>query len=63
MGFAFLPVAIGSFVAGPLAGWLVETYIKSSFNPTMMWYILAGIGFGSTLLMVGYNLLLVKKEE
>ncbi len=63
MGFAFLPVAIGSFVAGPLAGWLVETYIKSSFNPTMMWYILAGIGFGSTLLMIAYNFFLVKKEN
>ena len=57
MGFAFLPVAIGSFVAGPLSGWLVQTYLRDTMNPAMMWYILAGIGFGSTLLMLGYNML------
>lgn len=60
MGFAFLPVAIGSFIAGPLSGWLVETYLQKSMNPTMMWTILAGIGFGSTLLMIAYNIFLVK---
>ena len=62
MGFAFLPVAIGSFVAGPLSGWLVQTYLKDSFNPAQMWYILAGIGFASTALMVAYNVFLVKRE-
>lgn len=61
MGFAFLPVAIGSFVAGPLSGWLVQTYIRDTFNPAMMWYILAAIGFGSTALMVLYNTMVAKK--
>ena len=62
MGFAFLPVAIGSFVAGPLSGWLVQTYLKDSFNPAMMWYILAAIGYASTAMMVAYNVFLVKRE-
>lgn len=61
MGFAFLPVAIGSFVAGPLAGWLVETYLRQTMNPAMMWYITAGIGFVSTALMLLYNLSMAKK--
>lgn len=61
MGFAFLPVSIGSFVAGPLSGWLVKTYLQDSMNPTMMWGILAAIGLGSTLLMVLYNIFIVKK--
>ncbi len=61
MGFAFLPVAIGSFVAGPLSGWLVQTYIRDTFDPATMWYILAMIGFGSTLLMLLYNMFVVKK--
>ncbi len=61
MGFAFLPVSIGSFVAGPLSGWLVKTYLQDSMNPTMMWSILAAIGFGSTALMVLYNVFIVKK--
>jgi proton-dependent oligopeptide transporter, POT family len=62
MGFAFLPVAIGSFVAGPLSGWLVQRYIRDTLNPPRMWIILAAIGFVSTLLMVLYNLFLVKSQ-
>lgn len=54
MGFAFLPVAIGSFVAGPLAGWLVERYIRGG-NPQGMWWVVAGIGFVSTVLMILYD--------
>ena len=54
MGFAFLPVSIGSFVAGPLAGWLVATYIRGA-HPNNMWYVLSGIGLASTAAMVIYN--------
>ncbi|MBS4028608.1 MAG: MFS transporter, partial [Ignavibacteriales bacterium] len=61
MGFAFLPVAIGSFIAGPLAGWLVEAFIRDG-NSAMAWYILGGIGFGSTALMLLYNATMVKKS-
>jgi len=63
MGFAFLPVAIGSFIAGPLSGWLVKSYLQDTMNPMMMWFILAAIGFGSTLLMVLYNIFIVKKVK
>ena len=63
MGFAFLPVAVGSFVAGPLSGWLVQTYLRDTMNPAMMWYILSAIGFGSTLLMLGYNMLFGRAEQ
>jgi dipeptide/tripeptide permease len=62
MGFAFLPVAIGSFVGGPLGGWLVQTYLRETMNPKMIWYIVAGIGFASTALMLLYNMFFVKKE-
>lgn len=55
MGFAFLPVAIGSVTAGGLADWLRNTYLD--YNPAMMWFTLAGIGLTSTLLMLVYNLI------
>jgi POT family proton-dependent oligopeptide transporter len=56
MGFAFLPVAIGSVVAGALGGSLVETFIRSgSGNPAAMWWIVSGIGLVSTGLMVVYD--------
>ena len=53
MGFAFLPVAIGAFTAGSISDWLRHTYLDS--NPSMMWFILGGIGILSTILMVVYN--------
>ena len=55
MGFAFLPVAIGSFVAGPLAGFLVKNYLKDTLQPEIIWYVLSGIGFTSAILMLIYN--------
>lgn len=61
MGFAFLPVAIGSLTAGYLADWLRITYLES--NPAMMWYSVAGIGVVSTVLMIFYNIFFVKSPS
>jgi proton-dependent oligopeptide transporter, POT family len=60
MGFAFLPVAIGSFAAGPVADWLRTSYLTTS--PSLMWYIVAAIGVVSTLLMILYNGFIAPKE-
>lgn len=61
MGFAFLPVAIGSLTAGYLADWLRITYLQT--NPSMMWYIVAGIGVISTVLMFLYNAFFAKSSS
>ena len=53
MGFAFLPVAIGSFSAGKIADILRLTYMNS--NPSAMWYVVSVIGFVSVLLMIIYD--------
>ena len=58
MGFAFLPIAVGTFFAGILADWLRTSLLMS--NPSMMFYILSGIGLVSTLLMILYNRFVVK---
>lgn len=66
MGFAFLPVAIGTFFAGFLAGPLVEHYIgyqtaegfvtgPGAANPHAMWYWVGLIGIVSTILMLVYD--------
>jgi proton-dependent oligopeptide transporter, POT family len=55
MGFAFLPVAIGTFVAGAIAGRLVTTYIHGSSAPQHMWYVVGTIGVVSTTLMLAYD--------
>lgn len=59
MGFAFLPIAAGSFTAGFLSDWLRGEYMQS--NPAMMWYTLSMIGLTSTVLLVLFNFLTVKK--
>jgi POT family proton-dependent oligopeptide transporter len=58
MGFAFLPVAIGSFSAGAVSDWLRINYLHS--DPTTMWLIVGGMGFLSTVLMILYNLFIAK---
>lgn len=60
MGFAFLPVAIGSFAAGPIADWLRNNYMAT--NPAAMWYIVAAIGLVCTILMIAYDRAFVKKR-
>lgn len=55
MGFAFLPVAIGSLVAGPLSGWLVETFLREGGRPAGMWITLSVIGFAATAAMLIYD--------
>jgi proton-dependent oligopeptide transporter, POT family len=60
MGFAFLPVAIGSFTAGVVSDYLRLTYMTT--NPSMMWYIVGGIGIVSTVLMILYNMFLAPKQ-
>lgn len=61
MGFAFLPVAIGALIAGPLSGYLVKNYVGSA-NPGMMWVIVGCIGVASTICMLLYNAFIAPKK-
>jgi hypothetical protein len=66
MGFAFLPVAIGTFFAGAIAGPLVAHYVEGYkqgvvARPQDMWLIVAGIGVVSTVLMVLYDRLVARR--
>ncbi len=73
MGFAFLPVAIGTFVAGALGGSLVEHYIGTTASgvlvpgpgaadPQRMWLVVGGIGVVSTILMLVYDRLFAPRK-
>jgi POT family proton-dependent oligopeptide transporter len=68
MGFAFLPIAIGTFVAGAIAGPLVERYVEgfqrgTVANPERMWLWIAVIGFASTALMLLYDRFVAPKAK
>lgn len=61
MGFAFLPLSIGSLTAGMIADWLRNTYMET--NPSFMWYVVSGFGIASTIFLILYNVLFTRKTD
>jgi len=57
MGFAFLPIGIGSFVGGWLGGRLMHYYGEVVQRPAQVWWAVTGIGIGTTLLMWLYHII------
>ena len=55
MGYAFLPIAIGYFIAGPLGGYLLHYFGDVLHKPQQMWWVVSGIGIAGTILMVIYD--------
>ncbi len=62
MGFAFLPIAIGTFIAGWSSGYLVTHYVENG-NPAapQMWYVVGVYGIVSTILMLLYDRFVAKR--
>jgi dipeptide/tripeptide permease len=55
MGYAFLPIAIGYFIAGPLGGYLLHEFGDVLHRPQQMWWIVTAVGLAGGVLMVIYN--------
>ncbi|HUJ32914.1 MAG TPA: MFS transporter [Candidatus Acidoferrum sp.] len=55
MGCAFLPVALGYFIGGPLGGYLVHHYGDVLHRPAQMWWIVSGVGVFAAILLLLYN--------
>jgi proton-dependent oligopeptide transporter, POT family len=58
MGFAFLPLGVGSLIAGPFSGWLMQHYGEELHQPEMVWWWVMGVGVATTLLLWIYDRLL-----
>jgi POT family proton-dependent oligopeptide transporter len=61
MGYAFLPIGIGYFIAGPLGGFLVHRY-EGSAHPQQMWWVFAAVGLVTALLLWIYDRAVKPKE-
>lgn len=48
-GFAFLPIAVGNFLAGQIGGVAVGYFRESLGRPAAMWFAFAGIGLACAL--------------
>jgi POT family proton-dependent oligopeptide transporter len=55
MGYAFLPIAIGYAVAGPLGGYLLREFGDVLHRPAQMWWVIAAIGVLTAALMWLYD--------
>ncbi len=55
MGFAFLPLGIGSFIGGPFSGWLIRHYGEDLHRPQMVWWWVIAVGLATTLLLWIYD--------
>ena len=62
MGFAFLPIGIGSFIGGPFGGWLIHHFGEVTHHPQQMWWVITGIGLLTALLLWIYDKTLMPKE-
>ncbi len=69
LGYANLPIALGSMVGGPVGGALFTQFISSPLEsggaakPLIMWAIVGSIGLLSILGLVIYDLSLGQKEK
>jgi len=63
MGYAFLPIGIGYLSAGPTAGRLLNYFGEVRGQPQQMWYVVAGAGVLTTILLILYDRFLRPKTE
>ena len=62
MGFAFLPIGIGSLLGGPLGGWLLHHFGEVQNRPRLVWLAISGVGVLTTTLLLLYGKLVRTAE-
>jgi proton-dependent oligopeptide transporter, POT family len=55
MGYAFLPIAIGYLIAGPLGGYSLHYFGDVLHEPARMWMVVTGVGLVGVVLMLAYD--------
>jgi dipeptide/tripeptide permease len=55
MGFAFLPIGIGSLIGGWFGGTLLHHFGEVTHQPARMWWVVTGVGLATTLALWIYD--------
>ena len=58
MGFAFLPIGIGSLVGGWFGGFLIHHFGEVLHQPGLIWWPVTGVGVGTAVLLWIYDRLI-----
>ena len=62
MGFAFLPLGIGSLIGGAFGGWLIHHYGEVKHEPSGMWWVIIAVGVVTAILLWVYDKLVLPKS-
>jgi len=55
MGFAFLPIGIGSLVGGWFGGFLIHHFGEELHQPQFIWWAVSGVGVATAVLLWVYD--------
>jgi proton-dependent oligopeptide transporter, POT family len=55
MGFAFLPIGIGSLIGGRFGGWLLHYYGEVQHRPERVWWAVTAVGVATAALLWIYD--------
>ena len=55
MGFAFLPIGIGSLIGGWFGGRVMHEFAEVAHQPQRAWWVISGVGLLTTLLLWIYD--------
>ena len=61
MGFAFLPLGIGSLIGGAFGGFLIHYYGEVKHEPAGMWWVIIGVGVLTAALLWLYDRVMMPK--
>lgn len=62
MGFAFLPIGIGSLIGGWFGGRLIHHFVEVTHQPHRVWWVITGVGVATALLLWIYDRILKPGE-
>ncbi len=63
MGFAFLPIGIGSLIGGPLGGWMLHHFGEEQHQPAKLWFMVTGIGLATALALWIYDRTFIARQS
>jgi len=63
MGFAFLPIGIGSLVGGWFGGSMMHHFGEVQHQPSHAWWAISAVGFATALLLWIYNRIIKPAEQ
>lgn len=55
MGFAFLPIGIGSLIGGKFGGFLLHHFAEARHQPHLIWWVVTGVGVSTAVLLWIYD--------